>query len=219
MGWKTHFLLLFFRYKLLHRSKERQSLDGLNNLNYSPLVSRKSLYTNVSVTLSRDLAPVADYWHHTRETHATCYTIIFISYFLGRGGDFTNLKCSVHFFFHFFHFYISFFFLIIPQFVCFFVTHPLSVYHVNGSILESRTPSAGLLSSDQLDPTCGVSSNQTSPGGGGGVACLQHEWEKLLTLNKLMTIMLNDFRIAIVGVEGYALFSARNKHSWFCVLG
>uniref|UniRef100_A0A9J7Y324 Beta-1,4-galactosyltransferase n=2 Tax=Cyprinus carpio TaxID=7962 RepID=A0A9J7Y324_CYPCA len=49
------------RYKLLRRSKERQSLDGLNNLNYSPLVSRKSLYTNVSVTLSRDLAPVADY--------------------------------------------------------------------------------------------------------------------------------------------------------------
>lgn len=31
--------------------------------------------------------------------------------------------------------------------------------------------------------------------------------------------MLNDFRIAIVGVEGYAIFSARNKHSWFCVLG
>ncbi|XP_051736526.1 beta-1,4-galactosyltransferase 5 isoform X1 [Ctenopharyngodon idella] len=49
------------RYKLLHRSKERQSLDGLNNLNYSPLVFRKSLYTNVSVTLSRDLAPIADY--------------------------------------------------------------------------------------------------------------------------------------------------------------
>ncbi|ROL44860.1 Beta-1,4-galactosyltransferase 5 [Anabarilius grahami] len=49
------------RYKLLRRSKERQSLDGLNNLNYSPLVSRKNLYTNVSVTLSRDLAPIADY--------------------------------------------------------------------------------------------------------------------------------------------------------------
>ncbi|XP_016107045.1 beta-1,4-galactosyltransferase 5 isoform X2 [Sinocyclocheilus grahami] len=49
------------RYKLLRRSKERQSLDGLNNLNYSPLVSRKSLYTNVSLTLSRELAPVADY--------------------------------------------------------------------------------------------------------------------------------------------------------------
>ncbi|CAB1336079.1 unnamed protein product [Coregonus sp. 'balchen'] len=49
------------RYTLLRRSKERQSLDGLNNLQYSPLVSRRPLYTNISVSLSRKLAPVADY--------------------------------------------------------------------------------------------------------------------------------------------------------------
>ncbi|XP_063064733.1 beta-1,4-galactosyltransferase 5 [Engraulis encrasicolus] len=49
------------RYTLLRRSKERQGLDGLNNLRYSPLVSRRTLYTNVTVTLSRDMAPVADY--------------------------------------------------------------------------------------------------------------------------------------------------------------
>ncbi|XP_066527704.1 beta-1,4-galactosyltransferase 5 [Hoplias malabaricus] len=49
------------RYTLLRHSKERQRLDGLNNLHYSPLVSRRSLYTNVSVALSRGMAPVADY--------------------------------------------------------------------------------------------------------------------------------------------------------------
>ncbi|KAM4611000.1 beta-1,4-galactosyltransferase 5 [Polymixia lowei] len=49
------------RYTLLRHSKERQSLDGLSNLNYSPLVSRRPLYTNVSVSLSRNLAPIADY--------------------------------------------------------------------------------------------------------------------------------------------------------------
>lgn len=49
------------RYTLLRHSKERQRLDGLNNLLYSPLVSRRTLYTNVSVTLSRDMAPVDDY--------------------------------------------------------------------------------------------------------------------------------------------------------------
>ncbi|XP_030625675.1 beta-1,4-galactosyltransferase 5 isoform X1 [Chanos chanos] len=49
------------RYTLLRRSKERQYLDGLNNLHYSPLVSRETLYTNVSVTLTRELAPVPDY--------------------------------------------------------------------------------------------------------------------------------------------------------------
>ncbi|KAL7865108.1 hypothetical protein AOLI_G00165280 [Acnodon oligacanthus] len=49
------------RYTLLRHSKERQRLDGLNNLRYSPQVSRRSLYTNISVALSRDLAPVADY--------------------------------------------------------------------------------------------------------------------------------------------------------------
>ena len=49
------------RYTLLRHSKERQSLDGLNNLHYSPLVSRRPLYTNVSVSLSRQLAQIVDY--------------------------------------------------------------------------------------------------------------------------------------------------------------
>ncbi|KAM7404852.1 hypothetical protein PAMP_012163 [Pampus punctatissimus] len=49
------------RYSLLRHSKERQKVDGLNNLNYSPLVSRRPLYTNITVSLSRMLAPVADY--------------------------------------------------------------------------------------------------------------------------------------------------------------
>uniref|UniRef100_A0A7N9AS52 Beta-1,4-galactosyltransferase n=1 Tax=Mastacembelus armatus TaxID=205130 RepID=A0A7N9AS52_9TELE len=49
------------RYSLLRHSKERQKLDGLNNLNYSPLVSRRPLYTNITVSLSRKLAPIADY--------------------------------------------------------------------------------------------------------------------------------------------------------------
>ncbi|XP_060793129.1 beta-1,4-galactosyltransferase 5 [Neoarius graeffei] len=49
------------RYKLLRRSKERQKLDGLNNLNYSPLVSRRTLYTNITVSLSQNLAPITDY--------------------------------------------------------------------------------------------------------------------------------------------------------------
>ncbi|XP_036388279.1 beta-1,4-galactosyltransferase 5-like [Megalops cyprinoides] len=50
------------RYKLLRYSKERQSLDGLNNLQYTPHVSRYPLYTNVTVRLTRELATVvADY--------------------------------------------------------------------------------------------------------------------------------------------------------------
>ncbi|XP_016891438.1 beta-1,4-galactosyltransferase 5 isoform X2 [Cynoglossus semilaevis] len=49
------------RFSLLRHSKERQRVDGLNNLNYSPLVSKRLLYTNISVSLSRNLAPVADY--------------------------------------------------------------------------------------------------------------------------------------------------------------
>lgn len=56
------------RYRLLRHSKERQRLDGLNNLNYSPLVSRRTLYTNITVTLSRKLAPVANYWHQQNWT-------------------------------------------------------------------------------------------------------------------------------------------------------
>ena len=49
------------RYTLLRHSKERQALDGLSNLNYSPQVSRRHLYTNISVSLTRNLAPIADY--------------------------------------------------------------------------------------------------------------------------------------------------------------
>ncbi|KAJ8016059.1 hypothetical protein DPEC_G00003200 [Dallia pectoralis] len=49
------------RYTLLRRSKERQGLDGLSNLHYSPLVSRRPLYTNISVSLNRKLAPIVDY--------------------------------------------------------------------------------------------------------------------------------------------------------------
>ncbi|TUA03495.1 Beta-1,4-galactosyltransferase 5 [Bagarius yarrelli] len=53
--------IFVLRYTLLRHSKERQRLDGLNNLNYSPLVSRRSLYTNISVALSRNLAPVLEF--------------------------------------------------------------------------------------------------------------------------------------------------------------
>lgn len=50
----------FHRYSLLKKSKERQALDGLNNLHYSPVVVRSPLYTNITVNLSRDLAPLVD---------------------------------------------------------------------------------------------------------------------------------------------------------------
>ncbi|TNN44620.1 Beta-1,4-galactosyltransferase 5 [Liparis tanakae] len=49
------------RYSLLRHSKERQKVDGLLNLNYSPLVARRPLYTNITVRLSRELALVPDY--------------------------------------------------------------------------------------------------------------------------------------------------------------
>ncbi|KAI4876170.1 hypothetical protein NFI96_029808, partial [Prochilodus magdalenae] len=54
-------LVQIWEYTLLRHSKERQRLDGLSNLRYSPEVSRKGLYTNISVALSRDLAPITDY--------------------------------------------------------------------------------------------------------------------------------------------------------------
>ncbi|KAG8002609.1 Beta-1 [Nibea albiflora] len=50
-----------YMYSLLRHSKERQKVDGLNNLNYSALVARRPLYTNITVSLSRKLAPIADY--------------------------------------------------------------------------------------------------------------------------------------------------------------
>ncbi|KAL4630635.1 beta-1,4-galactosyltransferase 5-like, partial [Arapaima gigas] len=46
------------RYTLLWHSKERQKLDGLNNLQCLPLVARAPLYTNITIALNRDMAPV-----------------------------------------------------------------------------------------------------------------------------------------------------------------
>ncbi|XP_053252288.1 beta-1,4-galactosyltransferase 6 isoform X2 [Podarcis muralis] len=49
------------RYKLLRYSRERQYIDGLNNLLYTPTVLVSKLYTNVTVNLMPELAPVQDY--------------------------------------------------------------------------------------------------------------------------------------------------------------
>lgn len=49
------------RYKLLRYSRERQQLDGLNNLRYSPHTSISTLYKNISVDLHPELAPIQDY--------------------------------------------------------------------------------------------------------------------------------------------------------------
>nr|XP_038953012.1 beta-1,4-galactosyltransferase 6 isoform X1 [Rattus norvegicus] len=49
------------RYKLLRYSKERQFIDGLNNLLYTPKILVDRLYTNISVNLMPELAPVEDY--------------------------------------------------------------------------------------------------------------------------------------------------------------
>nr|XP_019936126.1 PREDICTED: beta-1,4-galactosyltransferase 6-like [Paralichthys olivaceus] len=49
------------RYKLLRYSKERQHLDGLNNLHYSPHISLSSLYKNITVDLNPELVPITDY--------------------------------------------------------------------------------------------------------------------------------------------------------------
>ncbi|XP_072902063.1 beta-1,4-galactosyltransferase 6 isoform X2 [Hemitrygon akajei] len=48
------------RYKLLRYSKERQPLDGLNNLKYTPNITLHFLYKNITVNLTPELAPVAD---------------------------------------------------------------------------------------------------------------------------------------------------------------
>ncbi|KTF75884.1 hypothetical protein cypCar_00024996 [Cyprinus carpio] len=50
-----------YMYKLLRYSKERQHLDGLNNLQYSPEISLSSLYKNITVNLNPELAPIAEY--------------------------------------------------------------------------------------------------------------------------------------------------------------
>ncbi|KAK1337814.1 hypothetical protein QTO34_002450 [Cnephaeus nilssonii] len=49
------------RYKLLRYSKERQYIDGLNNLVYVPSILVDRLYTNISVNLTPALAPIEDY--------------------------------------------------------------------------------------------------------------------------------------------------------------
>ncbi|KAM8947045.1 beta-1,4-galactosyltransferase 5 isoform 2-T2 [Pelodytes ibericus] len=49
------------RYALLRRSKERQSMDGLNNMHYSPNITYNFLYKNITVHLTPELALVSDY--------------------------------------------------------------------------------------------------------------------------------------------------------------
>ncbi|XP_067904309.1 beta-1,4-galactosyltransferase 5-like isoform X4 [Heterodontus francisci] len=49
------------RYALLRHSKERQQLDGLQNLKYFPNISVEALYKNITVNLTPELAPVSDY--------------------------------------------------------------------------------------------------------------------------------------------------------------
>lgn len=56
----------FHRYKLLRYSRERQYIDGLNNLLYTPTLLVNRLYTNITVDLVPELAPVQDYWWNTR---------------------------------------------------------------------------------------------------------------------------------------------------------
>lgn len=54
------------RYKLLRYSRERQYIDGLNNLLYTPTILIGKLYKNVTVNLVPELAPVQDYWWNCR---------------------------------------------------------------------------------------------------------------------------------------------------------
>uniref|UniRef100_A0A8B9MWD7 glucosylceramide beta-1,4-galactosyltransferase n=1 Tax=Accipiter nisus TaxID=211598 RepID=A0A8B9MWD7_9AVES len=49
------------RYKLLRYSRERQYIDGLNNLIYTPKILVSRLYKNITVNLIPELAPVRDY--------------------------------------------------------------------------------------------------------------------------------------------------------------
>ncbi|NXU74891.1 B4GT5 galactosyltransferase, partial [Oreotrochilus melanogaster] len=51
----------FLGYALLRKSKERQALDGLNNLNYFPNVTYDALYKNITVNLTPELALVTEY--------------------------------------------------------------------------------------------------------------------------------------------------------------
>lgn len=49
------------RYALLRKSKERQAVDGLSNLNYFANVTYDALYKNITVNLTPELAPVPEY--------------------------------------------------------------------------------------------------------------------------------------------------------------
>ncbi|XP_060238784.1 beta-1,4-galactosyltransferase 5 isoform X2 [Meriones unguiculatus] len=49
------------RYALLRKSKERQGLDGLNNLNYCANITYDALYKNITVNLTPELAQVTEY--------------------------------------------------------------------------------------------------------------------------------------------------------------
>ncbi|KAF7240857.1 Beta-1,4-galactosyltransferase 5 [Varanus komodoensis] len=55
-GWGGEDDDLWNRYALLRKSKERQELDGLNNLNYFPNVTYDALYKNITVNLTPELA-------------------------------------------------------------------------------------------------------------------------------------------------------------------
>lgn len=49
------------RYALLRKSKERQGVDGLNNLNYFANITYDALYKNITVNLTPELAQVTEY--------------------------------------------------------------------------------------------------------------------------------------------------------------
>uniref|UniRef100_A0A8C8BN84 Beta-1,4-galactosyltransferase n=1 Tax=Otus sunia TaxID=257818 RepID=A0A8C8BN84_9STRI len=60
-GWGGEDDDLWNRYALLRKSKERQALDGLNNLNYFPNITYDALYKNITVNLTPELALVTEY--------------------------------------------------------------------------------------------------------------------------------------------------------------
>ncbi|XP_030346113.1 beta-1,4-galactosyltransferase 6 isoform X2 [Strigops habroptila] len=60
-GWGGEDDDLWNRYKLLRYSRERQYIDGLNNLIYTPKILVSRLYKNITVNLIPELAPVRDY--------------------------------------------------------------------------------------------------------------------------------------------------------------
>ncbi|CAN0276264.1 unnamed protein product [Lampetra fluviatilis] len=46
------------RYLLLRHSRERNAVDGISNLRYRAQRARTPLYTNITVSLSPELAPL-----------------------------------------------------------------------------------------------------------------------------------------------------------------